>query len=307
MLSHYSAFLFAASMGLYVVLRIIWQRPSTPVIASSVIVSWGFGQAVGAALGAFLYITQVAKLGAVYPGDPLRRFGDFYLADVYFHSAKDHLLPFLYRGTFGVFRFICGQRTAGHLTTVLFLAGIVLLFRQKSDQGPIRRQVAALLLTLPFLVNWVAVLAGLYPYGRTRQCIFLAIFGLAGVSVCLARIARHRTGLTIFLAAGIVAICHIFGTPHTQDMLAFAEQRHEHMDQAIAFIENRVSPTDVLFTDKPTSFQLTHYLCGSSPAEHRAEGWLRFVFVPWPSSDCDQSLGWIAHAADFPREIARNA
>ncbi len=266
MLSHYSAFLFAASMGLYVVLRIIWQRPSTPVIASSVIVSWGFGQAVGAALGAFLYITQVAKLGAVYPGDPLRRFGDFYLADVYFHSAKDHLLPFLYRGTFGVFRFICGQRTAGHLTTVLFLAGIVLLFRQKSDQGPIRRQVAALLLTLPFLVNWVAVLAGLYPYGRTRQCIFLAIFGLAGVSICLARIARHRTGLTIFLAAGIVAICHIFGTPHTQDMLAFAEQRHEHMDQAIAFIENRVSPTDVLFTDKPTSFQLTHYLCGSSPA-----------------------------------------
>jgi len=265
MLSHYSAFLFAASMGLYVVLRMIWQRPSTSVIASSVIVSWGFGQAVGVALGAFLYITQVAKLGAVYPGDPLRRFGDFYLADVYFHSAKDHVLPFLYRGTFGVFRFICGQRTAGHLTTVLFLAGIVLLLRQKNNVGPIRPRIAALLLTLPFLVNWVAVLTGLYPYGRTRQCIFLAIFGFAGVSVCLARIARDRAGLGIALAVGIVAICHIFGTPHSQDMLAFAEQRHEHMDQAIAFIETHVSQADVLFTDKPTSFQITHYLCGSTP------------------------------------------
>ncbi len=265
MLSHYSAVLFAASMGLYVVLRMIWQRPPTPVIASSVIVSWGFGQAVGVGLGAFLYTTQVAKLGAVYPGDPLRRFGDFYLADVYFHSIKDHLLPFLYRGTFGVFRFVCGQRTAGHLTTVLCLAGIVLLFRQKSELGPIRPRLAALMLTLPFLINWVAVLAGLYPYGRTRQCIFLGIFGLSGASVCLARIARNREGLATFLAAGIVAICHIFGTPHSQDMLAFAEQRHDHMDQAIAFIESHVSLTDVLFTDKPTSFQLTHYLCGSDP------------------------------------------
>lgn len=266
MLSHYSAFLFAAALGLYAVLRMIWQRSGTPAIASSMIISWGLGQVIGVGLGAFLYATQVAKLGAVYPGDPLRRFGDFYLSDVYFHAAKQHLLPFLYRGTFGVFRFFCGQRTAGHLTTVLFIAGVILLFRQKDDSAsPLRPRVAALLLTVPFMVNWIAVVAGLYPYGRTRQCIFLAIFGIAGVSVCLARIARNRAGLTIFLAGGIVAICHIFGTPHSLDMLAFAEQKHEHMDQAIAFIESHVSPADVLFTDKPTSFQLTHYLCGSLP------------------------------------------
>ena len=258
MLSHYSAFLFAASLGTYAMARMIKQRPSGAVFGS-----WLTGQAVGIALAAFLYATQVARLGAVYPGDPLRRFGDFYLSEVYYHAGKESLPHFLYRGTFGVFRFLCAQRTAGHLTTILFLAGIVLCYRQKGD--PMRARVTALLLTLPFFVNWIAVIAGLYPYGRTRQCVFLAIFGLATVSVALTSMARNKTVWAVSLAGAIVACCHLFGTPHSRDTIVTAEQKHAHMENAIQFIRSKVSPADVLFTDKPTSFQLMRYLCGRQP------------------------------------------
>lgn len=302
MLSHYSAFLFAASLGIYAILRMARQVPSRAVIAA-----WAAGQAVGVALAAFLVATHVSKLGSVYPGDPLRRFGDFYLADVYFHAGNESLPHFLYRGTFGIFRFICAQRTAGHLTTVLFLAGICLLLWSKlgstqddsdvSDQ-PQRPRALALLLVLPFFVNWIAVIAGFYPYGRTRQCVFLAIFGLAGVSVCLAsmggmiakkmaeKFARNSTvlngtRLAVCLAAVIVAACHLFGTPHSLDMIATAEERREHMDAAVAFIRSHVSPADVLFTDKPASFQLMHYLCLPAPVTVQASG------SGFDSFDCD--------------------
>jgi dolichyl-phosphate-mannose-protein mannosyltransferase len=271
MLSHYSAFLFAAGIGIYALLRMIRQRPSTAAI-----VSWAGGQLAGVALAAFLVATHISKLGSVYPGDPLRRFGDFYLSDVYFHAGKESLPHFLYRGTFGVFRFICAQRTAGHLMTVLFVAGIIcLLWSARRESIPSRSRLLALLLVLPFFINWIAVVAGFYPYGRTRQCVFLAIFGLAGVSYCLAkicsaRISGNRSWLAACLAVVIVGACHIFGTPHSLDMIVTAEQRHEHMDAAMAFVRSQISPADILFTDKPTSFQLMHYLCGPQPVSVRS-------------------------------------
>jgi hypothetical protein len=49
-------------------------------------------------------------------------------------------------------------------------------------------------------------------------------------------------------------------------MIVTAEQRREHMEAAVSFIRNNVSSADVLFTDKPTSFQLMHYLCGPKSA-----------------------------------------
>jgi hypothetical protein len=290
MLSHYSAFLFAGALGTYAIVRMVAERPSKAVIGV-----WAAGQAIGLALAAFLFTSHISKLGAVYPGDPLRRFGDFYLADVYFHPGKESLVHFLYRGTFGIFRFICAQRTAGHLTTVLFVVGVALLLRQKNEPQkndsndsrgsssfqPLRSRSLAVLFVLPFFMNWIAVVAGFYPYGRTRQCVFLAIFGIAGVSYCLTRIARNNTVWAASLTVAIVAMCHIFGTPHSLDMIVSAEQRHEHMDAAVAFIRSSVIPADVLFADKPTSFQLMHYLCGPNPVSVHSSG------VGFDSFDCD--------------------
>jgi hypothetical protein len=258
MLSHYSAFLFAASLGIYAILRMIEHRPTRAVMAC-----WAAGQGVGVGLAAFLYFTHIAHLGAVYPGEPLHRFADFYLSDWYFHPGRDNLLRFLWRGTLGVFRFTFGQMAMGQIAAILFFVGIFLLIRGNGRSGnPPRARLNAVLLTIPFILNWIVVVAGLYPYGRTRQCIFLAIFGLAGVSVALSRIVGNHLGRAIALSVAIVVICQAFGTLQGRDMLPLADQRREHMDQALQLIHSEISPADVIFTDKATSFQLAHYLCG---------------------------------------------
>jgi hypothetical protein len=289
MLSHYSAFLFAASLGIYVILRLISeqlisqptisQRPSPAVIAS-----WAVGQFIGILLAAFLYKSHIAKLGHVYPGEPLHRFADFYLSSWYFHPGRDHLFRFLWRGTFGVFRFIFGQTALGQIAAVLFVVGVVLIICCRSSKGNDSRPrtlsawTIAVLLTAPFVLSWIAVAAGLYPYGRTRHCIFLAIFGLAGVSVALSRMTGSRTGRAAALSVVIVAGCHIFGTLQGRDMLPLDEQRHEDMEHALQLIHTEVTPSDVLFTDKATALQLGHYLCHQKPVniEFAREGFEAF-------------------------------
>jgi Dolichyl-phosphate-mannose-protein mannosyltransferase len=262
MLSHYSAFLFAASLALYAILRMFTQRVSPAVIAA-----WSAGQAMGLALAGFLYVTHIAKLRVASSGtQPAHLYADWYLSPFYYHAGHDRLPLFLFRGTFGIFRFVFGWVIIGHLATLLFVAGILLLLRHKSQaMSEPPAYLVGLLLLLPFGLNWIAVAAGFYPYGRTRQCIFLAIFAVAGVSVALARIAKDKIGPALALTVGILILCHLFGTPPGRDMLPLTEQRHEHMDHALAFIRRKVSPGDVIYLNKSTEFQLAHYLCDQKP------------------------------------------
>jgi hypothetical protein len=262
MLSHYAAFLFAAALGTYAIARMWAQRPRITVVGS-----WVVGQAVGLGIAGALYSTHISKLSAVYPvAEPLQRFGDFYLSDWYFHAGRDRLLPFLYRGTFGVFRFIFGQTGIGQVAAVLFLAGVLtlLLSKQRSSKQMLPGLVALLLAT-PFALNWIAVVAGLYPYGRTRQCMFLALFALPGVAVALARIVGNSIGPACGLALLMVICCHAFGTLQGRDMLPLAEQRHEHMDKLMEFVRSNIGPNDLIYTDQATSYQLRHYLCNQKP------------------------------------------
>jgi hypothetical protein len=262
MLSHYSAFLCAAALGIYAIARMWSQRPGMTVGGS-----WILGQAVGLGIAGALYSTHISKLSAVYPvAQPLQRFGDFYLSDWYFHAGRDRLLPFLYRGTFGVFRFIFGQTGIGQVAAVLFLAGVLtLLFLKVRGSEEISPRLVALLLATPFVLNWIAVVAGLYPYGRTRQCMFLALFALPGVAVALARSVGNSIGPACGLALLMVIGCHAFGTLQGRDLLPVAEQRHQHMDELVEFVRSNISPNDVIFTDQATSYQLRHYLCNQKP------------------------------------------
>jgi len=267
MLSHYSAFLFAAVLGFYAIVRIAVRRPANGVMAT-----WAAGQIVGVALAGFLYKTHISKLGSVYPGDPLHRFGDFYLADWYFHPGRGSLIWFLWRSTLGVFRFTFGQTALGQIAALFFLAGLVLLIRAKpASDGARPSWLTPVLLATPFVLSWLAAVAGFYPYGRTRQCAFLAIFALAGVSVALSRVAGYRPAWSATLALLVVAACHAFGTLQGRDMLPLPEQRREHMDAALRFLHRHAQPTDVILTDKATSYQLQHYLCEQRSAPDAPE------------------------------------
>lgn len=258
MLSHYSAFLFAAALGIYAIARMWAHRPRMAVVGL-----WALGQAVGLGIAWAFYSTHISNLSTVYPvAEPLQRFGDFYLSDWYFHAGHDRLLPFLYRGTLGVFRFIFGQTGIGQVAAVLFLASVlILLFLKGRGSEEISPRLVALLLATPFVLNWTAVVAGLYPYGRTRQCMFLALFALPGVAVALVRMVGNSMGPACGLALLMVIGCHAFGTLQGRDLLPRAEQRHEHMDELVEFVRSNVGPNDLIYTDQATSYQLRHYLC----------------------------------------------
>jgi hypothetical protein len=258
LLSHYSAFLFAAALGGYCILRMFVQPPSAPVI-----VVWIAGQAGGLGLGWFLYTTQIAVLRQVYPvAQPLHRYADWYLSDYYFHAGRNRLLPFLYHGSFGVFRFIFGQASVGGVAALMFAAGtLLLLFEKPLPNTATPSRLTGLFLLLPFVLNCAAVTAGLYPYGRTRQCVFLAIFGIAGVSVLLAKVTKQNTRNAVLLAIGGAILCQAFGTLQGRDMLPLADQKHEHMDQALEFIHQEVGTSDLIFVDAASRLQLGHYLC----------------------------------------------
>jgi dolichyl-phosphate-mannose-protein mannosyltransferase len=305
MLSHYSAFLFATALGIYAIARMWAQHPRITVVGS-----WVVGQAVGLGIAGALYSTHISKLSAVYPvAQPLQRFGDFYLSDWYFHAGRDRLLPFLYRGTFGVFRFIFGQTGIGQVAAVLFLAGIlVLLFAKQRSSEEISPRLVALLLATPFLLNWIAVVAGLYPYGRTRQCMFLALFALPGVAAVLARIVGHSMGPACGLALLMVIACHAFGTLQGRDLLPVSEQRHEHMDELVQFVHSNIGTNDLIYTDQATSYQLRHYLCEQklvsieiSPEgseSFRCEGFQVVFTGPNDGALTVQSLGVLWHDSD---------
>jgi len=132
------------------------------------------------------------------------------------------------------------------------------------------------LLLAPLLANWIAVVFGLYPYGRTRQCMFLAIFALTGVGVALARLANHAISPALGLAVLGVIICQSWGTLQGRDMLPLSEQRHEHMDQAMQLVHKEIKPGEVILTDKATSYQVRDYLCGKKPVADDA---------PWEGFD----------------------
>jgi hypothetical protein len=311
MLSHYSAFLFAAALGIYAIARIWSHRPSMAVVGL-----WALGQAVGLGIAWALYSTHISKLSAVYPvAQPLQRFGDFYLSDWYFHAGHDRLLPFLYRGTFGVFRFIFGQTGIGQVAAVLFLAGVLtLLFSKQRRSEETSPRLVALLLATPFALNWIAVVAGLYPYGRTRQCMYLALFALPGVAVALARMVGNSMGPACGLALLMVIGCHAFGTLQGRDLLPRAEQRHEHMDELVQFVRSNIGSNDLIYTDQATSYQLRHYLCNQkrvsvddSPEgfeSFRCEGFHVVFTGPNDGALTAQSVDARWHNADNRLELA---
>jgi len=264
MLSHYSAFLFAAILGVYCILRIATRHFSAKVVAG-----WAIGQMGAVALALFLYRTQLSTLGRNFPGSPtLRNFGDWFLKDFYYHPGRHNLASFIYHKSFGVFRFIFGQRTIGGAAAVGFLAAVIMLLRakQNSETGIALRQLGIFLL-LAFVLGCSAGIAGVYPYGRTRHSAFLIVFGIAGVSFLLARLASGRIGRGVALTVLVVAACQTFATLQEPDMLPRSGQQRSQMAQAMNFIHQQIPPTDLIFVPFATGLQMEYYLCDHKMVE----------------------------------------
>jgi hypothetical protein len=262
MLSHYSAFLFAAALAIYALFRFFTARFSL-----SLVIVWVAGQLGTIALAIFLYKTHISKLGAGESRTALQGWmSEFFLRHSYFDSAHENPLVFLVGHSFGVFQYFFGQLAVGDAMGLLFLVGVVLLLRGK-DFPPETQSDShrlGIFLLLPFAIAGGTSLAHVYPYGGTRHIAFLIIPGVAGVAVALVRLTRGGPFRGIALAVLIVAVCIVTGKQR-QPYIPRAEQARGHIDEAIAFLRHNATSHSVIFTDYESELILGQYLCQQKP------------------------------------------
>jgi hypothetical protein len=258
LLSHFSAFLFAAVLGSYAVWRMVKERPPVRVFAV-----WEAGQVLAISLSYFLYVTQISRLEQVYRGFSLAQgfMGTGYLAKYYFVPGKVNPLVFILARTGGFFQFAFQQLAVGDVAFALFIVGIALIFSGRLVRANSRP--LGFLLVAPFALNCIAALARAYPYGGTRHSAFLLPFAIAGVSVAVGWLCRNRLTVSIVVAVCAVILCGLL--PAKQ----FAEappgvQKIEHMRDAMSFLQ-QMPQDEPIFTDVQSSLLLGYYLCDHSP------------------------------------------
>jgi 4-amino-4-deoxy-L-arabinose transferase-like glycosyltransferase len=301
-LSHYSAFLFAAALGIYALFRIITERPPATVIAV-----WSAGQLGALALAIVLYKTHLSKLGVGESRAVLQGWmSEFFLRHSYFDRAHDNPVLFLAGHTFGVFQYFFGQLAVGDVMCVMFALGVALLLRGKGlpeDRSSSRR--LGLLLLLPFTIAGAVSLAHVYPYGGTRHIAFLMIPGIAGVSVAMACLSK-KWARGLALAACVIVTCIAFGKPR-QPRMNRADQNATNMAAAMEFVKLNVDPSDLIFVDYQTDLILGHYLCQQRPISFDAApaDFEQFSCVGHRIASTDYKSEWMFWSDNFPNAWQR--
>lgn len=257
MLSHYSALLFVVVIGVYALLRIWTGRVTIATRLAGLA-----GQAVAFALAVFLYRTHISKIKGTTMAEQAF---DGWLRKSYFHHGHDNPITFLATRTFSFFQYAFGQLVVGDVVALLFFAGLVFLLRGKVTTRKIRWLTA--LVIMPFALNYALALLDLYPYGGTRHCLYLAIFAIPVVSVCVVRIAGQRTLRALAIAVLIAALCFIFRTNHAP-YIARADQNIAHMRNAIRFVNEQIPASDPILVDYESGMELGHYLCNQKPVTY---------------------------------------
>jgi Dolichyl-phosphate-mannose-protein mannosyltransferase len=303
MLFHYSAFWFAAALGFYALFRIFTERRSVRLVAA-----WVLSQLGGLALAAFLYKTHLSKLNAYGSRTELQGLiSEIYLRRSFFDSAHDNPLLFLLGHTFGVFQYFFGQLAVGDVMALLFVLGVVLLFRVKGfPQDPVSSRRLGLFLLLPFAIIGASCLAHVYPYGGTRHVAFLIIPAVAGVSVAIVRLVAGRWDRGLAVAALVIVACLTFGKPR-QPWMERANQSRANMAEAMDFVRKKVDPSDLVFTDYQSDLILGHYLCRQRPISFdlAPTNFEEFNCDGYRIASTDYKTAWMLSADDFPKNWQR--
>src|SRR5579864_542992 len=258
LLTHFSAFLFAAALGSYAVWRMVKERTPLRVFAA-----WEAGQVVAIGLSYFLYVTQISQLEQVYRGFSLTQgfMGNGYLAKYYFVPGKVNPFVFIVARTGGFFQFAFQQLAVGDVAFALFIVGVAVVFSGRLVR--LNSRPLGFLLLAPFALNCIASLGRAYPYGGTRHSAFLLPFAVAGVSVALAWICGNRLTVSVVVAMCAVILCVLFPAKQFADAPP-GSQRIERMKDAMSFLQ-QIPRDEPIFADVQSSLLLGYYLCNQRP------------------------------------------
>lgn len=292
LLIHYSALLFAFTMGIYMSVRFYgmrdWQRstsgpkPQTEkggpdrnaeapqrteakndqgrANAMRVFIVWAAGQLVALAIASYFLFAHLI---------PLRRAGmlvpdyDTYLRKSIFHPGERNVIGFVAVQTLRVFTYLFSHGLVGSLAMLAFMIGIILLLWGKvglrDGSSP---RVFALLLGLGFAVNCAAALAGQYPYGGTRHSAWLLLFAVASVCVGIASWARSRFWLTSGVVTCALVVANIFPAP--APLIRPKNQARALMKEAVNSFRESAPPGSLALADYQSGLLFGYYVCGKT-------------------------------------------
>jgi len=276
-LSEYSTALAAAAMGIYFLLS-VWEKP----LSRKAWGIWAGAQLVCLAAYAYLYVVRIVPLRAAHQ----KLLSAPSYMTPYFPRAGESALSYFARETLGVFQYVFAVKSFGVAGLVLFVAGLLLLGWRAWRRRSLSLLGAVLLLFLPFVLNCIAACAGYYPYGNTRQVVFLAMFVAIGVGIAVEWVVRHRIWITV-----LAIPLFVYGT---YSRAAFnpvnwhPSERRELLRQALDYLERNVPPGGYILTEGNTSLLLEYHLSGDHwPVKIKAPGTVvlkgRYVFHNRPS------------------------
>jgi hypothetical protein len=292
LLSHYSAFLFAFVIGVYMLGRLYPYRYKWGAVAV-----WAAGQAGALAICFLLFRTHLSH----FTGGGLAHDMDTWLRKSFFHPGEESLPIYILVQTLRVFTNLFSQGVVGTAAFLVFLVGLVILVRRKhpiAPSGPTPR-LLGLLIGLPFVLNCALGIAGKYPYAGTRHNSFLAPFAIAGMSMALAawKPSWQRSKLLLLLTA--MAACHLFPAPGPP--IRPRNQSKNLIDHAAEFVRRSAQPNSILFADTQSALLLGYYVCGHPVVD-------LLDSRPFPKSDCGRSQAiasriWAFGPSDFSSEL----
>jgi hypothetical protein len=275
LLTHYSALIFALSIGIYALFRL--HRGGTARVAAT----WIVGQVLAAALCVFLYSTHISRLKS--SGQPLEI--ETWLTSSIYHPGHDHPVFFAIRTTIRLFHFLFSQGAIGVLGFLCFLIGVAGLWmgegRFPAVPGKPGSRQLGLLLALPLAINCTLGITGLYPYGGTRHNAILAGFAMSGIAIAFSRWTdrEHWQRPLILTLALVLIVCNVFPNP-TGAYIQPRNQSKKLMEDSLQFVRQEIPPGSVLLTDNGGGLSFSYYLC------HRRVVQYEPPFQPFLQSDC---------------------
>ncbi len=305
LLTHYSALIFALTMGVYLLIRLYPYRSRPALFAA-----WAAGQIVALTIAVYFLTTHIPRLRET---GMVRADLESYLRKAVFHPGDRNPVEFLASQTLRVFTYVFSHGLIGALMLLAFLWGLALLARNRfsrssepesEDASDPSSRSFLLLLVLPFLISWAVALAGFYPLGATRHDAFLAPFLVAASAIGVAGLTRDYRWIKLLVVVFLLVICNFFPAPPPP--IRPADQSRQWMAKATHYLHSSSPAGSILLTDYESGLLLGYYFCGHGVVQ---------VFPPLQPlsrADCGNHTvlstsfqEWKFAADTFPEELAR--
>ena len=295
LLTHYSSLIFALTLGIYALLRLINSRSRGAVVSA-----WVAGQLGAIAIIGFLFTHHVPMLRA--RGAPEGIAGT-YLRHSVFKPGEDNVITFVARSNIRLFHYLFSQAAVGLIGMLLFMLGIVVLLRstkQTDNHARTSNWQLAVLFCCPLIVNCGLAVFRVYPYGGTRHNSYLSIFALSGIAVALSQWRPQYIRQKLFVLGLLLLVCNFFPSP-LGEYIGLRNQSRGQMAQAMNSLQ-AAPPGAIIFTDHQGGLQLSYYLCHDKAVQ------LAQPLSPLLSTTCDRfplvSVGrWIFEGDSFAEDL----